>query len=532
VRIEDWFLTDDERGNPASRLAAWSSGNAVVPRVHGAEYFARLVEEVSALQEGDHLWFTDWRGDADELLTADGPTVGGLFGDAAKRGVIVKGLVWRSHHEKLSYSEEQNRHLGDDVSEAGGEVLLDQRVRRAGSHHQKLVVLRRGNGNGSDAGRADVAFAGGIDLCHSRRDDAEHHGDPQTLSVAKEYGEHPPWHDVQLELHGPVVGLLDDVFRERWTDPRSLDTDNPLSYVKDRLRDVDLTPDPLPQRPPDPEPPGPCHVQVLRTYPAIRPRTPYAPDGERSVARGYGKAFRRARRLIYLEDQYMWSPHIARLLADALRRSPELHLVVVVPRHPDVDGRFALPPNQVGRLEAIQVARKAAPDRVHVFDLENHAGTPVYVHAKVCVIDDVWACAGSANLNRRSWSHDSELSCAVLDDTADEREPRDPAGLGDGARSFARDLRLRLMREHLDRGPDDDADLLDPDGAVAAVTAAADGLDAWHSSGRVGPRPPGRLRPHRPEKLPVWTRAWAVPIYRVVYDPDGRSLRDRLHRRW
>src|SRR5207237_1146556 len=74
VRIEDWFLTDDERGNPASPLAAWSSGNAVVPRVHGAEYFARLVEEVSALKEGDHLWFTDWRGDAAELLTPDGPT--------------------------------------------------------------------------------------------------------------------------------------------------------------------------------------------------------------------------------------------------------------------------------------------------------------------------------------------------------------------------------------------------------------------------------------------------------------------------
>src|SRR3954471_10021797 len=375
VRIEDWFLTAAERGNPAYTLPDWCTGNLVVAHVHGSAYFARLVDVVSALDADDHLFFTDWRGDADERLGPEGPTVGTLFGDAAKRGVVVKGLVWRSHHEKLSYSEEQNRHLGDDVSEAGGEVLLDQRVRRAGSHHQKLVVLRRGEGTGSDAGRADVAFAGGIDLCHSRRDDAEHHGDPQTLSVAKEYGEHPPWHDVQLELHGPVVGLLDDVFRERWTDPRSLDTDNPLSYVKDRLRDVDLTPDPLPQRPPDPEPAGPCHVQVLRTYPAIRPKTPYAPDGERSVARGYGKAFRRARRLIYLEDQYMWSPHIARLLADALRRSPELHLVVVVPRHPDVDGRFALPPNQVGRLEAIQVARKAAPDRVHVFDLENHAGT-------------------------------------------------------------------------------------------------------------------------------------------------------------
>ena len=128
--------------------------------------------------------------------------------------------------------------------------------------------------------------------------------------------------------------------------------------------------------------------------------------------------------------------------AAALRDNPQLHLVVVVPRHPDVDGRLALPPNEVGREQAIDTCRSAAADRVHVFDVENHAGTPVYVHAKVSVVDDVWACVGSENLNRRSWSHDSELSCAVLDETRDERAPADPAGLGDGARRFARDLRL------------------------------------------------------------------------------------------
>lgn len=522
--IEDWFLTADERGNPASALPGWSEGNAVRALVHGSTYFARLVDEVRALRAGDHLFFTDWRGDADELLCPEGPTVGELLGDAARRGVLVKGLVWRSHHDEMSYSEEQNRGLGDEVNAAGGEVLLDQRVRRTGSHHQKIVVMRRRG--------ADVAFAGGIDLCHSRRDDADHRGDPQGLTIARAYGANPPWHDLQLELRGPVVGALDAAFRERWRDPRSVDLDNPLSRLKDRLERVDVSADPLPPQPPDPEQAGDCAVQVLRTYPAIRPRTPYAPRGERSVARGYAKALRRARRLVYVEDQYMWSPHIARLLASALRRSTALHLVVVVPRHADVDGRFALPPNEIGRLQALQVCLKAAPDRVHVFDLENHAGVPVYVHAKLMVIDDVWACAGSANLNRRSWTHDSELACAVLDATRDARAPADPAGLGDGARTFARDLRLTLLREHLDRVDGDDDDLLDPDDVVRAVTTAADALDAWHDGGRVGPRPPGRLRPHRPEKLPLHTRVWALPAYRMVYDPDGRPVRERLRGRW
>ena len=50
-----------------------------------------------------------------------------------------------------------------------------------------------------------------------------------------------------------------------------------------------------------------------------------------------------------------------------------------------------------------------------IYGLENHAGTPVYVHAKACVIDDTWTTIGSDNFNRRSWTHDSELSAVVID---------------------------------------------------------------------------------------------------------------------
>jgi len=524
VHYADWFLTADEMGNPERGLPPWSTGNTVTPLIDGSAYFARLVATVRDLRAGDCLFFTDWQGDADERLCPEGPTAAELLGDAARRGVVVKGLMWRSHSQKLSYSEEENRQLGDDVAAAGGEVLLDQRVRRGGSHHQKMVVLR-------GPGR-DTAFVGGIDLCHGRRDDARHLGDPQSQPMAEEYGDHPPWHDAQLEIRGPAVAALDTTFRQRWEDPRSVDTDNPLSRLKDQLRRADISPDPLPPPPPVPEPVGSCAVQVLRTYPAIRPRTPYAPDGERTVARGFVKALQRARRLVFLQDQYLWSPHIARVLAAALRAEPDLHMVVVVPRHPDVDGRFALPPNEVGRVQAITTCRDAAPDRVHVYDLENERSTPVYVHAKVAVFDDVWAAVGSANLNRRSWSHDSELTAAVLDDTRDTRDPVDPAGRGDGARVFARDLRLGLMREHLNRAPGDDADLLDPHDAVAAMEIAATALDRWHRGGRVGPRPPGQLRTHDPERMPRVTRLWATPLYRVIYDPDGRSLPDRWRGRW
>jgi hypothetical protein len=78
----------------------------------------------------------------------------------------------------------------------------------------------------------------------------------------------------------------------------------------------------------------------------------------------------------------------------------------------------------------------------------------------------------------------------------------------------------------LDRSDDDS--LLDPDTAVDAMVAAAEALDAWYESGCRGPRPPGRLRAHKPERLGMLTRLWAEPAYRMIYDPDGRSYRDRL----
>jgi phosphatidylserine/phosphatidylglycerophosphate/cardiolipin synthase-like enzyme len=520
--LQSWFLTAEQRGNPDSAIPAWCAGNIAEPLIHGKAYFDRLVTEVEALRKGDHLFFTDWRGDPDERMRDDGPAIAELFAAAAKRGVTVKGLLWRSHLDKFAYSEEENRNLGDEIVAAGGEVLLDQRVRRGGSHHQKLIVLRH-----PDDPERDIGFAGGIDLCHSRRDDADHHGDPQPISMAAAYGKNPPWHDVQLAVRGPVVGALDLSFRERWNDRVPVDQDGPIATVEDELTGADLAPGRLPPQPPDPPECGPMAIQVLRTYPAMRPPYGFARHGERSVARGYTKAVKLARRLIYLEDQYLWSTEVAELFAEALKTHPDLHLIAIVPRHPDVDGRLSLPPNQVGREEAIDAVRQAAPDRAHIFDVENHAGTPVYVHAKVCVIDDVWCSVGSDNFNRRSWTHDSELSCAVLDDTRDPREPLDPAGLGDGARRFARDLRLSLLREHLDRSPSDDQDLLQTPDTVRAIRSAADTLRDWHRSGERGPRPPGRLVPHETRRLPWWQKAWAVPAYRLIYDPDGRPWRTR-----
>jgi phosphatidylserine/phosphatidylglycerophosphate/cardiolipin synthase-like enzyme len=530
VSVEDWFLDAAERGNAATQIdrrrgdgLAHTEGNEIEVLVHGREYFARLHATLTALAPGDWIHFTDWRGDPDERLTDDpGSELARVLAGLARRGVHVRGLVWRSHTDRAHFSEEENLHLVETVNEAGGEVLLDERVRRDGSHHQKLLVVRH-----PDDPDRDLAFVGGIDLCHGRRDDDRHDGDPQAIELDERYGPHPPWHDIQLQVRGPAVGDLAYTFRERWEDPTPLDHRAPWRVALRKVAREPRHPDPLPAMPTDPTPCGDHAVQVLRTYPAKRPAFPFAPDGERSVARAYVKAFARARRLVYIEDQYLWSGAAAGALARRLREVPDLHLVAVVPRYPDQDGRLTGPPYRIGQQRAIALLQEAGGDRVAVFDLEAPSGWPIYVHAKVCVVDDVWMIVGSDNLNIRSWTNDSELSCAVLDGRRDERPPVDPGGLGDGARVLARQTRLALWHEHLGRPGDPDAgegvdDLLDVERGVAALRGAAAELDAWSAGDRRGPRPPGRLRAHRPGPVRWWAAWWAAPVHRALVDPDGR----------
>ena len=203
-------------------------------------------------------------------------------------------------------------------------------------------------------------------------------------------------------------------------------------------------------------------------------------------------------------------------------------MVVVVPRFPDRDGRVAGPAARIGRERATQIVEQAGGDRVLVCDLENEEGTPIYVHAKVCVVDDVWLMVGSDNMNRRSWTHDSELSCAVLDDTLDEREPRDPAGLGDGARRLARDARLQLWREHLGRTVGTgDADLVDPDTGFDAFRDTAIAARRL-ARGRSGRRPAARTRADPPTRPGARTArlvgARGVPRRATIPTDDPRPL--------
>src|SRR4029078_13139477 len=102
----------------------------------------------------------------------------------------------------------------------------------------------------------------------------------------------------------------------------------------------------------------------------------------------------------------------------------------------------------------------------------------------------VCVAVASDSRTRWSWPHDSEISCAVLDSRLDERAPQEMGTHGDRARVLARDLRLRLACERAGLAADHVGSIVDPKEWFDLLRLRADGLDAWHDHGRLGPRPP------------------------------------------
>ena len=136
-----------------------------------------------------------------------------------------------------------------------------------------------------------------------------------------------------------------------------------------------------------------------------------------------------------MENQYLWSKAVTDELIAALRRvdDPAFRIVLVLPARPNLGKDDT--DTCVRQLQEADSGR----GRVHVFTLytsgpEARKGwvfKPIYVHAKVAIVDDRWCTVGSANLNGRGQQTDSEINVQVLDARVAQR------------------LRLMLWAEHL-----------------------------------------------------------------------------------
>ena len=323
--------------------------------------------------------------------------LGTLLAEMAER-VDVRVLVWAG--SPLPVFHPTRSEVADAVETLTRRTRIrckpDPREHPIHCHHEKVVIVD---------GR--LAFVGGIDITDQggdRYDSSEH---PSRRRLA--------WHDVSSRLQGPAVADVDRHFAMRWAE-----------VTGERIDAAD-----------PPAEAGPSTVQVIRTvaedmYDAV-------PHGEFRILESYLRALRSARSFVYLENQFLWSPEIVDVLSDKLRNPPSdrFRLVLLLPAkanngQDDTRGQLAA----LAEADAGQRRLLGATIRARTGSRDD----PLYVHAKVGIVDDRWLTVGSANLNAHSLLNDTEMN-VVTDDA-----------------ELVRQVRTRLWAEHLEVAAEDIAD--------------------------------------------------------------------------
>ncbi|TJZ90834.1 phospholipase [Paracoccus gahaiensis] len=309
------------------------------------------------------------------------------------------------------------------------------------AHHQKIVVI-------DDA----LAFCGGIDMTGDRWDTRAHLDDePGRVrpSTKRSYG---PWHDVSTAVEGEAARVLGDLARDRW---------------RRATGEVLDPPPPTDSSWPDRLEPLLCDIDVAlsRTAPEHDGRAPI-----HEIEALYLAAIAAARHTIYIESQYFASRKIAEAMAIRLREPDGPEIVVVNPD--EADGW--LEEEVMGSTRALLMEMLKTADRHGRFRLYTpvtQQRNPIYVHAKVMVVDDRFLKVGSSNLNNRSLGFDTECDLSV--DAAMGSEIRDET-----RRSILR-LRHDLLAEHLGVSIPEVEDAIDrADGSLIGA------IEALRSEGR------------------------------------------------
>jgi len=356
-------------GDPPPR-----KGNKVEVLIDGGEAFPTFLEAMSKAKS--HVHMAGWLlSESFKVVRGDEPVAARDFlGELAER-VDVRLLLWGGAPlpPMMRPSRKQTRDKARKLVRGTKIKLgLDSKERPMHCHHEKLIVIDD-----------EIAFVGGIDW-------TAFGGDRFDTSS------HPPrgelgWHDVSTRLEGPIVSDVVDHFSMRWRETTG--------------EDLGAAPD-------QPEA-GPSEVQLVRTV----PENIYdpIPKGDFRVLEAYMRAFRAARHFIYIENQFLWSPRIVDLLAQKLAEppSPDFRLICLLPSHPttgedDTRGQLAqLAEADDGRGNFVACGVWARGAGRH--------SDPIYIHAKVCIVDDRWMTVGSANLNNHSLFNDSEVNVVTCD---------------------------------------------------------------------------------------------------------------------
>jgi phosphatidylserine/phosphatidylglycerophosphate/cardiolipin synthase-like enzyme len=369
------------------------AGNAVDVLIDGAEALPTIAAELEAARSHVHIcgWFfsPDFalaRGDRLIVLRH-------LLAELAER-LDVRVLAWAGAPLPLFRPSRREVAKMRDALTANTRIhcSLDARERPLHCHHEKTIVI-------DDR----VAFVGGIDLTTEDGDRFDSGAHPARGTVG--------WHDAAVRIEGPAVADVAEHFRLRWQEVSG----EPLAPVA------------------TPPVAGETEVQIVRTVPERLYRP--IPRGDFRILESYIGAFRSAQRFIYVENQFLWSPEIAELLREKIADSatPDFRLLLVLPSKPNSGN------DDTRGVLAELIDADADEGRILACTLYARSGRradPVYVHAKIAIVDDRWLTLGSANLNEHSLFNDTEMNVVA----------HDP--------ELARRTRLRLWAEHLERPHD------------------------------------------------------------------------------
>jgi len=357
-------------------------------------------------------WDFDARIRLGEDGTDDGPhEVGAFFSWLVKRtpGLQIHILRWDTGAIRSLLHGRTLLRLAKWIRDPQIHLRLDAHHPPAGSHHQKVVVI-------DDC----LAFCGGIDMTADRWDTRDHADDePRRLEPdGTPYG---PWHDATTMLEGPVAKALGDLCRGRW----EISGGGKLEAVDGKS---DCWPDHVDADFTDVE------VGIALTVPEMADQEPL-----HQIETLYVDLIARAKRWFYAESQYFASRKVAEAMARRLAEPDGPEFIIVNPT--SAEGWLEPVAMDSARARLVEALRERDPHGcLRLYHPYTAGGEPIYVHAKVTVVDDDVIRVGSSNFNNRSLRLDTE--CDVVIDAArstnaDERETI--AG-----------IRNSLLAEHLD----------------------------------------------------------------------------------
>jgi phosphatidylserine/phosphatidylglycerophosphate/cardiolipin synthase-like enzyme len=340
---------------------------------------------------------------------------------------------------------------------------LDGHHPTGASHHQKIVVI-------DDC----LAFCGGIDMT-SERWDVRAHRDEEPGRITPHGAPYKPWHDATTALEGPVAAKLGELARDRWTRAGG----HTLEPVTDA---GDCWPDEL-----EPDFKN-VDVGIART----RPEMPDCPE-VREIEALFVSQIAAAKTSIYAESQYFASRRIAEAIAVRLAEPDGPEIVIINPL--SAQGWLEPIAMDTARARLITALKQRDPhNRLRIFHPHTSGGEPIYVHAKILIVDGQVLRIGSANMNNRSMGLDTECDIAI--------------GVGPEQAGAVAAIRDGLIAEHLDMATDQVRDAIRDNGG--SIIAAIDAL-------RTKPR---SLRPYIAPDLSA-VEAWLAD--NEVLDPESPS---------